>query len=78
MADLPFSTDAVLESLGDAFQAFDRQWRYVYLNRRAEQILQRRREELLGKVFWEEFPAAVGTDFMPGIFKLWKRQTSRL
>lgn len=60
---LPFSTDLILESLPEGFQAFDREWRYVYLNQRAEQILGRRREELLGKVCWEEYPEAVGTPF---------------
>jgi PAS domain S-box-containing protein len=63
MTSLPFSTDAVLESLNDGFQAFDLEWRYVYLNRRAEQILGRSRDELLGKVCWEEYPEAVGTPF---------------
>jgi PAS domain S-box-containing protein len=63
MTPLPFTTDAILESLSDGFQAFDRQWRYAYLNRRAEQILGRKREELLGKVCWEEYPQAVGTEF---------------
>ena len=63
MTYLPFSTDVVLESLGDGFQAFDHEWRYVYLNQRAEQILGRKREELLGKVCWEEYPDAVGTEF---------------
>jgi PAS domain S-box-containing protein len=63
MTHLPFSTDAILESLNDGFQAFDREWRYAYLNQRAEQILGRKREELLGKVCWEEYPEAVGTEF---------------
>jgi PAS domain S-box-containing protein len=62
-AGLPFSTEAVLESLPDGFQAFDRDWRYVYLNRRAEQILGRPRAELLGRVCWAEYPEAVGTPF---------------
>jgi len=52
-----------LESLPDGFQAFDRDWRYVYVNARAEQILGRKREELLGKVCWEEYPEALGTPF---------------
>ena len=58
-----YHTDRFLESLPDGFQAFDRAWRYVYLNARAEQILGRGREELLGKVCWEEYPEAVGTPF---------------
>jgi PAS domain-containing protein len=42
MTHPPFSTDAVIESLdslGESFFAFDRSWRYIYLNRRAEQML---------------------------------------
>ena len=54
---------AVLETISEGFQAFDRQWRYIYLNGQAERILGRKREELLGKVCWEEYPEAVGTPF---------------
>jgi PAS domain S-box-containing protein len=59
----PYPSDTILESLPDGFQAFDREWRYVYLNRRAEQILARSREELLGKVCWQEYPEAVNSPF---------------
>jgi PAS domain S-box-containing protein len=60
---LPFVPETLLDNLPDGFQAFDREWRYVYLNQRAEQILGKKREELLGKVYWEEYPEAVGTEF---------------
>lgn len=59
----PFTTDIILESLTDGFQAFDREWRYVYLNKRAEQILGRPRHELLGKICWQEYPDVVDTPF---------------
>ena len=49
----------ILESMTDAFYTLDRQWRFTYLNRRAEQFLRRTREELLGKDAWEEFPEAL-------------------
>lgn len=62
-APLPFQTEVVLETLPDGVQAFDRQWRYVYVNVRAEQILGRSRHELLGKVCWDEYPEVVGTPF---------------
>jgi PAS domain S-box-containing protein len=58
---VPFRAEAVLENLPDGFQAFDREWRYVYLNRRAEQLLGRPREALLGKVCWNEYPEVVGS-----------------
>lgn len=62
-SDYPSQVDVILEGLPDGFQAFDREWRYVYLNQRAEEILGRKREDLLGKICWEEYPEAVGTEF---------------
>ena len=53
----------ILESITDAFFAVDSRWRLTYLNRQAECILQRSREELLGQSLWEAFPEAVGTRF---------------
>ncbi len=53
----------ILESITDAFFALDKDWRYTYLNRQAELLLQRKREELLGQVMWDEFPEAVGSIF---------------
>jgi PAS domain S-box-containing protein len=47
----------ILESITDAFVAFDRQWRYTYVNAEAARMLQRSSEELLGKHVWQEvFP----------------------
>lgn len=53
----------ILESITDAFFALDGDWRFTYLNKQSEKLLQRRREDLLGKNIWEEFPEAVGTTF---------------
>ena len=52
-----------LESMTDGFYALDADWRFTYVNRRSELILKRRREDLLGKNIWVEFPEAVGTVF---------------
>ncbi len=52
-----------LESMSDAFQTFDSEWRFTYLNPQCDAILDRRREDLLGKKVWDEFPEAVGTRF---------------
>lgn len=52
-----------LDSISDAFFALDRDWRFQYLNREGERLLQRSREELLGRNVWEEFPEAVGSAF---------------
>ena len=51
----------ILESITDAFYALDKEWRFTYINAGAEQIVQRSREELIGKIVWEEFPEAQDT-----------------
>ena len=53
----------VLERVADAFFALDRDWRFTYVNQRAEPLLRRRPDELLGRVLWDEFPEAVGSTF---------------
>jgi PAS domain S-box-containing protein len=53
----------IFESITDAFFALDKEWRFTYLNSEAEQLLNRTREELVGKNIWEEFPEAVGSTF---------------
>lgn len=47
---------AVWESMTDAFYALDNEWRFLHINRAGEQLLHRQREELVGRVVWEEFP----------------------
>ena len=46
----------VLESITDAFYSLDREWRFTYVNEQAQRVLERPREELLGRSFWEVFP----------------------
>ncbi|RKS80315.1 PAS domain S-box-containing protein [Motilibacter peucedani] len=57
---------AILETVVDAFFRIDTEWRFVYVNRPAERLLMRRREELLGRSMWDLYPAALGTDFELG------------
>ena len=60
---LPDAHAPILESISDAFFAVDTQWRFTYLNDRAEQLLNRPRTDLLGRNVWDEFPEAVGLEF---------------
>lgn len=53
----------ILESITDAFFALDINWCFTYLNREAEILLQRSRDELLNRNIWEMFPQAVGSTF---------------
>jgi PAS domain S-box-containing protein len=55
-------TTEILESIGEAFYAIDRDWRIRYVNRHAEQLWGRRREELLGQSLLDRFPALVGSE----------------
>ena len=51
----------ILESMSDAFCAVDKDWRLIYVNGRAEQIIHCQREDMLGKLIWEAFPETIGT-----------------
>jgi len=52
----------VLEALEDGFAMFDAAWRFTYVNGSAERLLGRTGESLLGRVFWQEYPALLGTE----------------
>jgi diguanylate cyclase (GGDEF)-like protein/PAS domain S-box-containing protein len=51
----------ILESISDAFVAVDRNWRFTYLNAKAEQLFRMRSRRLIGRVCWELFPEGVRT-----------------
>lgn len=52
-----------LESISDAFLLLDEKWCFSFINRQAELLLQRNREDLLDKNVWQEFPEALGMAF---------------
>jgi len=54
---------STLESISDAFFLVDGNWRLLYINSRAEQLLQRHRSELLGRSLWEAFPDSATEQF---------------
>lgn len=54
---------SILEMIGDAFVAFDRDFNYSYVNERAAALFGRDAFDLLGRNYWEEFPEARGTPF---------------
>ena len=53
----------VMESITDAFFGLDRDFRLTYVNREAERLFRRARQESLGRSLWELFPEAVGSRF---------------
>ena len=51
----------ILESIGDAFYFLDEKLRFTYVNRKAEQLWGKRREDLLGRTFMDVFPHVEGS-----------------
>ncbi|SDF00524.1 Serine phosphatase RsbU, regulator of sigma subunit [Blastococcus aurantiacus] len=56
--DAELRVTRVLEAMPAGFYSLDRDWRFTHVNAAAEKLLFRNREELLGRVIWDEFPAA--------------------
>ncbi|MCM2563671.1 PAS domain S-box protein [Lutimaribacter sp. EGI FJ00015] len=54
---------STLEGMHDAFFLLDENWQFAFINSTAEELLQRTRQNLLGKSVWQEFPEAVGSGF---------------
>lgn len=61
--DLMAERETVLASISDAFSALDRQWRYTHVNDRVAELAGWPKEKMIGRVIWEIFPEAVGTEF---------------
>ncbi|MBF5080791.1 SpoIIE family protein phosphatase [Quadrisphaera sp. INWT6] len=59
-------TTQITESMAVGYLSMDADWRISYVNSQAVRALSRPREELVGGVIWELFPATVGTDFEAG------------
>ena len=53
----------ILESISDGFFSLDRQFRVTFVNETGSKAIGQTRETMLGRILWEIFPEAVGTDF---------------
>ena len=60
---------SILERVSDAFVALDTDWRYTYVNEKAARLFGRRREDLIGKHIWTEFPEGIGQPFYQAYYK---------
>lgn len=50
---------SVFERITDAFVAFDKNWCYTYINKKAGELFGREPSSLMGKNIWEEFPETI-------------------
>ena len=64
----------ILESIGDAFFTVNKDWVLTYLNKESEKVLHRKRDTLIGKNLWDEYPDAIETDFYRQYHKAAKTQ----
>jgi PAS domain S-box-containing protein len=53
----------VFETMKSAFFSVDRDWRFTYVNSEAERVLDRSRDDLLGRTIWEAFPGTAHSAF---------------
>ena len=65
----------ILEKTTDGFFAVDSEWKLTYINAEAEVILERKRDELLGGLLWERFPALVGSVFQSNYERVMAEQS---
>src|SRR3990170_6594318 len=66
----------ILEHISDGFVALDKNWRYVYVNRRGAEMLGRRPEDLIGRHIWTEFPEGIGQPFYKAYYRAMEEQVS--
>ncbi len=63
MHELLEERETVLASISDAFSAVDRNWRYTYVNEKVAVLAKLPASEMVGRVIWDLFPEAIGTEF---------------
>jgi diguanylate cyclase (GGDEF)-like protein/PAS domain S-box-containing protein len=54
---------SILESMSDGFFALGSDWRFTYVNREAERLLQRTSNDMIGQDIWNAYPELAATEF---------------
>ncbi|NMG59687.1 GAF domain-containing protein, partial [Geitlerinema sp. P-1104] len=68
---------SILETITEAFFAVDRQWRLLYINRRAEKLWNISRKEVIDTNLWETFPDLIQSVFAQECHAAFDNQTCR-
>jgi len=64
----------VFDRISDGFTAFDADWNYTYINKKAAEIIHRDPKEIIGKNIWQEFPEIVETSLYQKYHKAMQEQ----
>ncbi|MCW3119632.1 MAG: domain S-box-containing protein, partial [Chitinophagaceae bacterium] len=64
----------IMERLSDGFAAFDKNWRFTYVNKAAGGIINRKPAELIGKNIWTEFPESINRPFYSAFYRAMEEQ----
>jgi PAS domain S-box-containing protein len=67
---------SVLASMTDAYNLFDRDWRFVDVNQAAVDGMGLSREQVVGRTLWELYPDIVGTDLERGFRQAMARRAA--
>ena len=51
----------LLDTISDVVVALDNSWRYTYFNPKAEELLGKKAEDVIGKTMWEAFPERIAS-----------------
>ncbi len=62
MMHLKNAMAAILENIDNGFFSLDKNWQFVYINRKAANNVGYESNDLIGKNIWEMFPQIIGTD----------------
>lgn len=66
---------AILESIGDGFAVLDSDCRLTYVNQAVEQLLQKSRQDILGKFYWEVLPVNEASVLYKGLMQAMRERT---
>lgn len=67
-------TYTTLERISDAFIAVDNRWCYTYINKKAEEMLNKRSGSLIGQNIWKELPGMEASPFYKACHQALEKQ----
>lgn len=75
IGDFQFEIREILESIRDGFFSLNQDWRFIYVNRRAAEIMGLTPEQIIGRNIWESYPQLLGTEIEKAYRKVLQERT---